>query len=291
MNDAILNETTSNKEVLLNYISRRHLDRAYIETKCKTTPDGFAIPLRNFDGRWGWQERRVNPKPWEFKSKTEYGSTWHYFLNGRDKDKDILIVEWEIDFLSILPYAENYNVVWLKWINNLTHCIKDIEQLKKIYDVYLLVDNDFPAEESIKRVPYTPLHLYDVRDALSWCKDVNDAICNWTLNMSVLPKRIVKLKPQPKKKFTRSQTLDTLDKIDAIPVIDVLESLYPEYRRRWVDSITENWKETHWYKYSKRLNIVRDFSWKWRPEGWPFQIAKRKFWEAKLAFAYFKWKI
>ena len=50
--------------------------------------------------------------------------------------------------------------------------------------------------------------------------------------MSVLPKRIVKLKPQPRKKFTRNDTLDTLAKIDNIPVMDVLESLYPEYHRR-----------------------------------------------------------
>ena len=143
----------------------------------------------------------LTPNKEGLKSKTEFGSTWLYFLNWWDKEKDILIVEWEIDFLSIIPYATEYNLIGLKWINNLTHCIKDIEKLNKVYDVYLLVDNDFAAEESIKRIPYTPLHLYDVRDALCWCKDVNDAICEWKLNMSVLPKRIVKLKPQPRKKY------------------------------------------------------------------------------------------
>ena len=200
-------------------------------------------------------------------------------------------MEWEIDFLSIIPFAKNYNLIGLRGINLLTRCIKEIEKLNKVYDVYLLVDNDFAAEEAIKRVPYTPLHLYDVRDALSGYKDVNDAICNDALNLSVFPKRIVKLKPQPKKRFTRSDTLDTLDKINNVPVMDVLESLYPEYRRRGSDSIMEDWKETHGYKFSKRLNIVRDFAWKGRPEGGPYQIAKSKFWESKLAFAYFKWKI
>ena len=225
------------------------------------------------------------------KSKTVFGSTWCYFLNWWDKEKDVLIVEWEIDFLSIIPYASEYNLIGLKWINNLTHCIKDIEKLQKVYDVYLLVDNDFPAEESIKRIPYTPLHLYDVRDALCGYKDVNDAICNNSLDMSVLPKRIVKLKPQPKKKYTRNDTLDTIDKINSIPAIDVLENLFPEYSRRGSESILENWKETHWYKYSRRLNMIKDFSWKGRPEWNTYQIAKAKFWDAKLVFLYFKGKI
>jgi hypothetical protein len=71
----------------------------------------------------------------------------------------------------------------------------------------------------------------------------------------------------------------------------VLETLYPEYRRIGNDSILENWKETHWYKFSKRLNIIRDFSGKGRPEGGSYQIAKRRFGSPKLAFDYFKWKI
>lgn len=286
MTSTILNEDT------LNYISRRHLDQAYIETKCKLNPNSFCVPLYTFERQSGWQERYLVPNEEWIKSKTEFGSTWRYFLNWRDKDKDeILIVEGEIDFLSIIPYASQYNLIWLKWINNLSRCIRDIEQLQKVYDVYLLVDNDFAAEESIKRIPYTPLHLYDVRDALSWCKDVNDAICSECLNLSVLPKRIVKLKPKPRKQFTRNDALDTIEKINDIPVMDVLESLYPEYRRRWEECILDNGKETHGYKYSKRLNIVRDFSGKGRPEWWPYQIAKRKFWEAKLAFLYFKGKL
>lgn len=278
-------------EEILNYISRRRLDRNYIQKNCKLNPSSFCIPLYTFEWKHWYQERYITPNEDGLKSKTEYGSTWCYFLNGRDREKDILIVEWEIDFLSIIPFATDYNLVWLKWINNLPRCIRDIEKLQKVYDVYILVDNDFAADESIQRIPYTELHLYDVREALNGYKDVNEAICNNKLNLSVLPKRIVKLKPKPRKKFTRNDTLDTLDKIDRIPAIDVLEALFPEYKRRWQDSIYEDGKETHWYKYSNRLNIVRDFSWKGRPEGWPFQIAKRKFGEAKLVFLYFKWKI
>ena len=275
-------------EALLNYISRRHLDRDYIERKCLTTDNCISIPLYTFIGQSWWQDRYLTPVEWR-KSKTRYWSTGAYFLNWWDKEKDsILIVEWEIDFLSIIPYATDYNLIWLKWVSNLKRCIREIEWLNKIYDVYLLVDNDLPADESIAHIPYTPVHLYDVREALSWYKDVNDAICNNKLNMSAFPKRIVKLKPQPKKKWSRTDTIDTLDKIDALPVVEVLERLYPEYKCQWWDSILEWGKVTHWYKFSKRLNIVTDFSWKGRPEGWPYQIAKSKFKDAKLVFEYFK---
>lgn len=276
---------------LLDYISRRHLDKKFIEENCKRNTSSFCVPLRNNEWRNGWQVRYLTQNSDGLKSKTEYGSTWYLFKTSQKIDKNVLIVEWEIDFLTILPYAEDYNVIGLKWINNLSRCIRDLEKLKGEFDVYILVDNDFAAEESIKRIPYTELHLYDVRDALNGYKDVNDAVCAGKLDMSAFPKRIVKLKPKPRKQFTRNDTLDTLEKIDRLPVMDVLESLYPEYRRRGTDSILEDWKETHWYKFSNRLNIVRDFSWKGRPEGWPFQIAKRKFWESKLAFLYFKGKI
>lgn len=278
-------------DALLSYISRRCLDREYIERKCTVTDNSIILPLYTFTERSWAQERFINPVN-NHKSLTISGSHWAYFLNWRDKEKDtILIVEWEIDFLSIIPYAEDYNLIGLKWINNLSRCIREIEWLAKVYDVYLLVDNDLPADESIKRIPYTTVHLYDVREALGGCKDVNDAICQWKLNMSVFPKRIVKLKPQPKKKYSRTDTLDTLDKIDALPVVEILERLFPEYKCLWQGNILENWTPTHWYKFSNRLNIITDFSWKGRPEGGPFQLAKRKFWSAKLAFEYFKWYI
>ncbi len=132
--------------------------------------------------------------------------------------------------------------------------------LQKPYNVYILVDNDEPAEESIKRIAYTELRLYDLRDALNGCKDVNDAILQGKLNLEVNPRVIVKIKPQPKKKFSRIDTLDTVEKINRIPAIDVLETLFPEYQRHGSESIRDHGKETHGYKYSRSLNIVSDFS-------------------------------
>ena len=271
------------------YIHDRCLNREYIFNKCRTTEDSIIVPIYSLHGITWAQERFINPKDW-IKSKTRHGSTWIFFLNGRDREKEILIVEWEIDFLSIIPYARNYNLMGIKGVSNLPTAIKEIEKLQKVYDVYILVDADEPADMSIARIPYTDLHLYDVRDALNGWKDVNDAIVHWMLNMDAIPKRIIKIKPI-QKKINRWDSLDTVEKINEIPAIDVLESLFPQYRRHGSESIRENGKETHGYKYSKHLNMVSDFSWKWRPAWTTFMIAKEKFGDSHLTFLYFKWKL
>lgn len=292
MSNFILTMSATMNNAVEEYIKTRKLDYDYIKRRCKTTQDSIIVPLYSISWVTGGQERYIDPDKHDgVKSKTVVWSRWIFFLNGWDREKDILIVEWEIDFLSIIIHARNYNIMWLKWVSNLPHAIREIEKLQKIYDVYILVDNDEPANESIKRIPYTELHLYDVREALSGCKDVNDSIIQWKLNLDILPRRIVKLKPQPKKQFTRSDTINTIEKINSISAIDVLESLFPEYRRHWNESIREWWKETHGYKYSRSLNIVSDFSWKGRPSWTTYMIAKAKFGDAHLTFLYFQWKI
>lgn len=275
---------------VIDYIQQRHLCKEYIDRNCKTTKESIIIPIYSLTGVTWWQERFIEPKD-GIKSKTVPWSRWFRFINTpRDKDKDILITEWEIDFLSIIPYATDYNVMWIKGIGNLPNAIREIETLKKTYDIYILVDNDEPADESIKRIPYTELHLYDVREALNGYKDVNDAIKHGQLNMKAIPKRIVKIKPHPKI-IKRWSNLDTIEKINEIPAIDVLETLFPEYKRHGLESIYEQWKETHGYKYSNRLNMVTDFSWKGRPSWTTRMIAKQKFGDAHLTFLYFKGKI
>ena len=275
---------------VVEYIQQRHLCKEYIDKSCKVTNDSIIVPIYSLTGVTGWQERFIERKD-GIKSKTVPWSKWFRFINTpRDRNKDILITEWEIDFLSIIPYAKDYNVMGIKGIGNLPNAVREIETLQKTYDIYILVDNDEPADLSIKRIPYTTLHLYDVRDALNWYKDVNDAIKNGQLNMKAIPKRIVKVKPI-KKQIQRWDNLNTIEKINEIPAIDVLETLFPEYQRHGLDSIYEQWKETHGYKYSRRLNRVTDFSWKGRPSWTTRNIAKQKFWDAHLTFLYFKGKI
>lgn len=283
--------TNSMNRAVEQYIQQRHLDREYIHEKCRTTQCSIIVPIYSLHGVTWAQERYIDPENHDgVKSKTLHGSRWIFFLNGWDREKEILIVEWEIDFLSIIPYAKNYNLMWIKWVSNIPHAIKEIEQLQKVYDVYILVDADEPADMSIARIPYTELHLYDVRDALNWWKDVNDAIVQGKLNMDAIPKRIIKVKPI-QKKINRWESLNTVEKINEIPAIDILESLFPQYHRHGSESIRENGKETHWYKYSKHLNMVSDFSWKWRPAWTTRMIAKEKFGDSHLTFLYFKGKI
>lgn len=275
---------------VLMYISRRKLDIKYIKKKCVINNDTIIVPIYKIDWISWYQERYIFPENhWWIKSKTQYWSRWIYFLNWWDKDKDILLVEWEIDFLSILPYSTNYNVMWLKWVNNLSTAIKEIEKLKKVYDVYILVDNDIAADTAIQKIPYTELHLYDVRQALCWCKDVNEAICKWMLNMEFVPKRIVKEKPKPKpiRQFDRTDGYNTIEKINEIPADEILETLFPQYEVQKDWSIKENWKHTNWYKFWKQQNMIVDFSWKWRPQGTTWSVAKAKFKDKHLTFLYF----
>lgn len=276
--------------LLLSYIERRRLNLSYIEKKCISFDDTISVPVYRIDWQNGWQDRYAEPEKHNWvKSKTRFGSRWIYFFNWWDKDKDILIVEWEIDFLSIIPYATNYNLMWLKGVNNLGTAIKEIEKLRKVYDVYILIDNDKAADMAIQKLEYTDLHLYDVRQALSWYKDVNDAICNDALNMDFVPKRIIKLKPQREiKQVSRGWWYDTMDKINALPVNEVLERLYPQYSVGRDGSIRDMDKKTNGYKYRKERNLIVDFSWKDRPHWNPYMIAKQKFGDAKTTFQYFK---
>lgn len=279
--------------LLLSYIERRKLNLPYIEKKCLSFDDTISVPVYRIDWQNGWQDRYAEPEKHNWvKSKTRFGTRWIYFFNWWDKDKDILIVEWEIDFLSIIPYAEHYNLMWLKGVWNLSTAIREIEKLKKVYDVYILIDNDEAADNAIQRVEYTELHLYDVRQALSWYKDVNEAICNNALNMDFVPKRIIKVKKESKIKDNwkrvKKQNDLTYDEINVIPVCEILERLYPEYTVDRDGGIRENWRKTNWYKYWKEKNLIVDFSWKWRPTGTPFNIAKSKFSDTKMVFLYFK---
>lgn len=280
---------------ILEYINRRHLDLNYINKKCRCTYDSIIVPVYKIDGLSWWQERYINPDKHNWvKSKTQLWTRGIYFLNWWDKNLDILIVEWEVDFLSIIPYSKWYNLMWLKGVWNLNTAIKEIEKLKKVYDVYILIDNDEAADKAIERVEYTELHLYDVRKALSWCKDVNDAICQWKLNMDFVPQRIIKEKKEVESKVKHNgspyyKRKDyTYEEINIIPASEILERLYPEYEvcRDW--TIKENGNKTNWYKYWREKNKIVDFSWKWRPSWNTYMIAKQKFGDAKTTFQYFK---
>ena len=274
------------------YIIERQLDNDYIQSKCKTTEDSIIIPLYSSEWLTGGQIRYINPeKHWWVKSTTWPKSRWSMFLLDEylDASKPIIIVEGEIDFLSIIPYVDWYNLIGLKWCNSLNRVLMELKEMYRdnLFLVYLLLDNDWPADEVMNNVCYTPRVIYDLRAALWGCKDVNEAIIKWELNLCAEPKKIKKKEPPKKRSFQRDDTIDNIEKINTINAMDVLSSLFTEYSLRWNESICENGKETHWYKYSRSLNIVSDFSGKGRPAWTTFNIAKAKFWDARSVFLYF----
>ena len=281
---------------VVEYIENRKLNLEYIEKFCKIQDDSIIIPLYSIQWLTGGQIRYINPiDHWWIKSMTRPKSKWSMFLKQEylDPDKPIIIVEWEIDFLSIIPYTEKYNLIGLKWCNSLNRVLMELKEMYKdnLFLVYLLLDNDEPANEVMNNVCYTPRVIYDLRAALWSCKDVNEAIIKWELNLNAEPKKIKKKEPPKKKGYQRDDTIDNIEKINTISAMDVLSQLFPEYSLRWNESICENGKETHWYKYSRSLNIISDFSGKGRPSGTTFNVAKAKFWDARSVFLYFSNKL
>ena len=82
--------------------------------------------------------------------------------------------------------------------------------------------------------------------------------------------------PDMKLKEGKKWMSDTYnDIISRVPAIDVLCDLDSTY---WLVSwnvITENGKETWWYRYWKNKNAIVDFTWKDRPQWTAFSVAKR----------------
>lgn len=65
------------------------------------------------------------------------------------------------------------------------------------------------------------------------------------------------------------------DIISRVQAIDVLCDLDPTYWLVCWNVITENWKQTWWYRWNKAWNYVIDFTGKDRPQWTSFSVAKR----------------
>lgn len=77
------------------------------------------------------------------------------------------------------------------------------------------------------------------------------------------------------KKYTKvSGNESNYDRINAeVNVIEILEHFSTRWQLRGV-SFLEDGKMTNWYKYNPTNNYIISFSWKDRPEWWPFNVAK-----------------
>lgn len=94
--------------------------------------------------------------------------------------------------------------------------------------------------------------------------------------------------PDEKAKASGHNLRSNYDAINSrVNAIDVLIDLWKIY---WLINntiITENGGETWWYRYWKPQNAIIDFTWKNRPQGTSFSVAKRFLWTDYETFKYF----
>jgi len=128
------------------------------------------------------QERYLTPivVNWtERKSKTSAGTKVWCFYTTLDYKLPVFITEWEIDWATL---AHLPNVLGIQWIQNLRKTVEALKQ-KWVTTIYLLVDKDEPADIAIGKLldmDDTFLsNIFDCRDLLWDCKDINYYICSW----------------------------------------------------------------------------------------------------------------
>lgn len=128
-----------------------------------------------------WSQVRYPFNATSPKSKATKGSrVWYYYVDTLDTSEPIIIVEWEIDFISICHLSNN--IVGTQWIQSL----KDLVQwlgLKWFTHMFLLIDNDEVANKAIESLSKLNLkdsiELFDCRWILWDTKDANELIQNW----------------------------------------------------------------------------------------------------------------
>ena len=171
------------------------------------------------------------------------------------------------------PNKEKFtNIMWalveLTWWDN--NC-KDIARIMRLPGTKYWKDNKW--ETVITVIKYNPEIRYTLEEFENIYKKVS-------------AERVTHKNVRKSFQFNR-EDLESYDKINDVNVSYVLMDLAPQYEVHW-PNISDWWEMTHWYKYNRQSNYLNDFAWKWRPQWWPFAVAKHILGDAKSAFEYFK---
>lgn len=237
----------------------------------------------------GKQDRFCNPTYHDLKSKTWYMSKVGYFFDNKfDIKKPILITEWEKDWLT--AWSLWYNAIWLQWVAGLNLLVNNLYILGA-RKLAILVDQDIPADNAILRVERRDI-CWDVRWVLWEYKDLSDAyvagktlayVMNEITDENNLEKKLGAFTPVKKKRLPSAPSLD----FNGISALDVVEALYPKFTYR-NGRMYEDWKELSGYRYWKENNVMKDFSYKDRPEGNAWKIAYEYFGNKKETVEFLK---
>ena len=130
-----------------------------------------------------WKDEKgqiVNIHKRNIKTKLIYkeqGETNDYFFCDKiKKNKSYLVVEWEIDFLTLLCFEklkDNYNIIWIPWLNGYAYFFKSIWNKK----AFVIPDNDETEKKVLKEIEKLKgSNIYLINNFLKEksIKDVND---------------------------------------------------------------------------------------------------------------------
>ena len=130
----------------------------------------FHIFMKDLDWETIWTQIRYIKPIGGIKSKTNQGGRVGYFFTVIDFTKPVIVVEGEIDFLS-LAYIDN--VIGLQGVANLSKLVLWLQE-KWVKEIYLLIDNDDPADKSIDNLIGKGASLDGVFDCRGYLEDSND---------------------------------------------------------------------------------------------------------------------
>ena len=145
----------------------------------------ISFTMKDLDWNIVWEQQRfINPDKGKLKSKTKHGTKVWYFYTNIDRTKPVIVVEWEIDRLSIVDLP---NVIWLQGIANFKKLIHELKS-KWASEIYFVVDNDESADRSIGMILDMDnsflSNVFDARWILWEYKDINDYVCaGWVITL------------------------------------------------------------------------------------------------------------
>lgn len=110
----------------------------------------ISVPIRSVDGRIkSIQSRNIHSTSNKdrFRIEKNTDANWLFFQNIDTNKKDLYVVEWMFDYLSLRQYTPN--VVWLV---SASQWLEDIKILSRNHNIIYIPDNDQAWEESLKKM-------------------------------------------------------------------------------------------------------------------------------------------
>jgi len=162
-------------------INKKNIELLRSTWNLNITEDSIEFTMKDLVWSKIWTQVRFPFNSQSPKSKsTPWSEVWYFYIDELDTSEPIIVVEWEIDFISICPLSNN--VIGTQWI----HKLKDLVQgliLKWFIDIYLLIDKDKHANQAIASLGEVNIpdsvQIFDCRWALLEFKDVNEVLMNW----------------------------------------------------------------------------------------------------------------